>query len=66
MCYFNVFCKNYKAGGKNEMKKKGNLSKRILSTIEKIARNEISENLNGWPPHCMGIYHQPKRPKKNC
>lgn len=46
------------------MKKKGNFAKRVLSTIEKIARNEISENLYGWPPHCMGIYHQPKRPKK--
>ncbi|WAJ22799.1 MULTISPECIES: cyclic lactone autoinducer peptide [Clostridia] len=46
------------------MKKKETLEKKVLNVVEKIARKEITENLYSWPPHCMGIYHQPKRPKR--
>lgn len=38
------------------------LKKIVLKAIEKVARAEVKKNLDEWPPGCMGIYHQPKRP----
>lgn len=64
MCIFIMPGKNDKTGGKNNMKKKETLEKKVLNVVEKIAQKEITENLYSWPPHCMGIYHQPKRPKR--
>jgi cyclic lactone autoinducer peptide len=45
------------------MKKKGNVNDAILKAVERIARNEVEKNCFDWPPDCMGIFHQPKRPK---
>lgn len=44
--------------------KKGKNSNLVLKVIEKIARHEVKNIQNIWPPVCMGIYHQPKRPKR--
>lgn len=38
----------------------GNL---VLKTLSKVTKHEAKVNLYGWPPRCMGIFHQPKRPK---
>lgn len=46
------------------MKRGRKLEKKVLSVVEKVARDEVIKNLHEWPPHCMGIYHQPKRPKR--
>ena len=62
MCNTYVFCKNSKTGGKNKMKKEHKVSKKVLHIVERIARTKVANGLP-WPPFCMGIYHQPKRPK---
>lgn len=37
---------------------------KIISIVAKIAKKSVSpSNGWGWPPDCIGIYHQPKRPK---
>ena len=34
----------------------------VLRLIERIARIKVRENFYRWPPICIGILHQPKRP----
>lgn len=34
----------------------------ILRTVSKLVERELENNVYSWPPHCMGIFHQPKRP----
>lgn len=36
----------------------------VLKAVERIARMEVSSNSKQWPPVCMGILYQPKRPKR--
>ncbi|MBQ6886757.1 MAG: cyclic lactone autoinducer peptide [Lachnospiraceae bacterium] len=45
------------------MKKQENVGSKVLRVVEKIVRNEVEKNCFDWPPVCMGIFHQPKRPK---
>ena len=45
------------------MMKNSKVGTKVLAAVEKITRNEVERNKFGWPPVCMGIYHQPKRPK---
>lgn len=42
------------------------INKSVLKAIEYVTRVE-SEKIADWPPFCIGIWHQPKRPdsKKN-
>ena len=35
---------------------------KLLRVIERMARTKAANGLP-FPPPCMGIYHQPKRPK---
>lgn len=46
------------------MTAKKTIAKKVLKAVEKVARHEITRSNSEWPPHCMGIYHQPKRPTK--
>lgn len=62
MCNIALSSKNNKTGGKGKMKKE-NMGKQVLKLVEKVARNEIETIVYAWPPKCIGIYHQPKRPK---
>ena len=43
--------------------------KEVLAFVEKVMRVKVEKNTHRWPPLCMGIFHQPKRPvtrsKKN-
>lgn len=64
MCIFDVFGKNYKTGGKCKMKKDGKIKKTALKLVERIVRNEVERDILGDPPLCIGIGHQPKRPKR--
>ncbi len=43
--------------------KKEKVSKLVLKLVERVVRNEVEINVYEWPPKCIGIYHQPKRPK---
>jgi cyclic lactone autoinducer peptide len=45
------------------MKGKEKLRKKVLKVVERVARNEVEKNMFTWPPICLGIYHQPKRPQ---
>lgn len=36
--------------------------KEILSLLEKAARIKVEQRNSIWPPPCVGIFHQPKRP----
>jgi cyclic lactone autoinducer peptide len=40
------------------------IKRKALQVVEKVARNEAGISIISWPPECMGIYHQPKRPKR--
>ena len=62
MCNFDLYSKNIKTGGNIEMKKE-KIGKQVLKLVEKVARTEVERNIYDWPPICIGIYHQPKRPK---
>ncbi len=46
------------------MKKNEENGKRALKVVEKILRNEVEKVKYGDPPICLGIIHQPKRPKR--
>lgn len=44
-------------------KKVNNLEKKMIGLMGFAARNVSKEpNKFGWPPACMGILYQPKRP----
>lgn len=43
---------------------KAGLKNNVLKVVEKVSRVEFEKNCFGWPPVCVGIYHQPKRPSK--
>lgn len=45
---------------KNRMMKES-----ILKASGKILQCVAEKEQSKWPPHCMGILHQPKRPVKN-
>lgn len=62
MCVSDVFSKNNKTGGKDIMKKKEKAGNKVLRVVERIVRNEAEKVMDGYPPICMGIGHQPKRP----
>lgn len=64
MCVLDVSGKIYKAGGTCKMKKNEENGKRALKVVEKILRNEVEKVKYGDPPICLGIIHQPKRPKR--
>lgn len=63
MCTAYVSCKNTKTGGKGGMKEGRKANVKLLQAVEKVVRRKVVNGLP-WPPYCMGIYHQPKRPKK--
>lgn len=44
------------------MKKKEKAGNKVLRVVERIVRNEAEKVMDGYPPICMGIGHQPKRP----
>lgn len=44
--------------------KKGNLRRNVLKVVQKVVSSEVEKN-NSGNSFCIGILHQPKRPKKN-
>lgn len=44
--------------------KKQKIKKVLLHTIGRFAEHEANIHSTGWPPPCMGIVYQPKRPKR--
>lgn len=40
------------------------MNKVMLKGIEKVARKEVEKMEKSWPPLCIGLLHQPKRPQK--
>lgn len=46
------------------MKKSEKAGNMVLKVVERIARSEVEIVRDGYPPICLGIGHQPKRPKK--
>jgi len=39
-----------------------NVNKGVLKVIERLMRNEAVQSAGKFPPICLGIFHQPKRP----
>lgn len=64
MCVSDVLSKNNKTGGKDTMKKNEKAGNKVLKVVERIVRNEAEKVMDGYPPICMGIGYQPKRPKR--
>ena len=61
MCITPCVSKNIKTGGKSMKKEK---TKGIfLEVVGKLLNHEAKSNASKSPPMCMGIFHQPKRPK---
>lgn len=46
------------------MKKNKKIKKTALKVVERIVRNEVERDKWRDPPICLGITHQPKRPKR--
>lgn len=46
------------------MKEKETIGVKALRVVEKITRSEAENVMCKWPPTCLGIGHQPKRPKR--
>ena len=44
------------------MNEKVNVKKSLLKAMATVAEIEMEVNLNEWPPICIGILYQPKRP----
>lgn len=38
------------------------MNKKLLQTVEYVTRKSVERNIDGRPPLCVGIFHQPKRP----
>jgi cyclic lactone autoinducer peptide len=38
------------------------INKKLLKGLERVMRNEAIHGIDGYPPLCLGIWHQPKRP----
>ncbi len=38
------------------------VNKKVLKVVERAMRNEAVHGIDGLPPPCLGIWHQPKRP----
>lgn len=38
------------------------INKKVLKIVEHLMRNEALYSANKFPPTCLGILHQPKRP----
>ena len=36
----------------------------LLEAAQKIGEREVIRNASHWPPYCMGVAHQPKRPSE--
>lgn len=43
--------------------KKSNLKTSVLRVVQKVIRSEVERN-NSGNSFCIGILHQPKRPKR--
>lgn len=41
------------------------LKKKTLEIAERLMRNEATYGIDGFPPPCTGIFHQPKRPRSS-
>lgn len=39
-----------------------NVNRKVLKLVERLMRNEVSQSVEKFPPPCLGIFHQPKRP----
>ena len=39
-----------------------NVNKKVLKVVERLMRNEAVQSAGKFPPPCLGIFHQPKRP----
>ena len=37
-------------------------NKKVLKVVERAMRNGAVHGIDGFPPPCAGIWHQPKRP----
>lgn len=38
------------------------IHKKVLKVVERMVRKEAVHGIDGFPPPCAGIWHQPKRP----
>lgn len=38
------------------------INKKVLKAVERVTRQEVVRGIDDWPPFCLGIFHQPKRP----
>lgn len=38
------------------------IKKKLLKVVKCAIRNKVVHEIDGFPPPCAGIWHQPKRP----
>lgn len=40
------------------------IGEKLIDISGKILQNRIEKENGKWPPHCIGVLHQPKRPQR--
>ena len=48
------------------MESRKKVKRGLLKIAQKIGEKEVVRNITRWPPDCMGVLHQPKRPDGFC
>lgn len=43
---------------------KRSFKEKVIKAMVKVAEYEANAVNTNWPPICLGLLHQPKRPKK--
>lgn len=45
------------------MKRNESVKKILLQMLARVAEEEMEVNIYEWPPVCVGLLHQPERPR---
>ena len=46
------------------MENRKQLVQKVESAAKKLIRHSFLENMEKWPPECIGVFYQPHRPEK--
>lgn len=60
----NTLDSSNKIAKRRKMSMKKKLQKDLMMVTGKVVRTLVKKEQSKWPPHCLGILNQPKRPIK--
>ena len=47
------------------MREKKVVKRKILKGLQEIMERRVAYHMSEWPPACVGLMHQPKRPNND-